>query len=69
MGWRQHGFEKRGHGGEAMGLDDEVPQSLEFLPARRIEEVLGLMLEAVMGESAARDVAPAVEIPIGAVIS
>ena len=45
---RKHAFQQRSDTGQLPSADEQVPERLEFLPSRSIEEVFGLVLERAM---------------------
>ena len=66
---RQHAFEQRRHPPELPHPDDQIPGALEFLPADRVGEVLGLMLPRLVRARGAGDRRPAIELAVGPVVA
>jgi len=66
---REHGLQQWGHAGEFPGSNHQIPQRLEFLPARCIEKVLGLVLERSMLQGCMRDGTPAIKLTVGPIVS
>src|SRR6478672_11721402 len=62
--FRQDTFEERRRRAKRLCANHAIPESLELFPPRRIEEVLGLVLDGSMSQRGPGDRRPTIELPV-----